>query len=68
MAKPRITLDDNVVVDTEQAAQLLNTPAATLVKWRSTGQHNIPYFRIGRNVRYRTADLRRWIDDHMIGG
>jgi excisionase family DNA binding protein len=69
MLKPiKITLDDNVIVDTDQAAELIATPAKTLIKWRSTGEHNIPYIKIGRNVRYRTADLRAWIEKHLIGG
>ena len=68
-ATPRnISLDDNIVVDTAEASQLLKTPAASLIKWRSTGEHNIPFFRIGRNVRYRTADLRAWIEAHVQGG
>ncbi len=26
-----------------------------------------PFFRIGRNVRYRVADLRAWIDSRRVG-
>jgi hypothetical protein len=68
-AAPRnISLDDNIIVDTTEASQLLKTPAASLIKWRSTGEHNIPFFRIGRNCRYRTADLRAWIEARVQGG
>lgn len=63
-----ITLDDNIIVDTSEASILLKTPEKSLIKWRSTGEHNLPYVKIGRNVRYRTADLRKWIDAHMQGG
>jgi len=27
----------------------------------------IPYIKIGRSVRYRTSDVQRWIDEHVIG-
>lgn len=33
-------------------------------RFRGTG---IPYVKIGRSVRYRTSDVRRWIDEHMVG-
>ena len=62
-----ISLDDNVIVNTSEAARLIRTPEKSLIKWRSTGEHNIPYVKIGRNVRYRTADLRKWIEAHIQG-
>ncbi len=68
-AAPRnISLDDNIIVDTPEAAMLIHTPEKSLIKWRSTGEHNIPFIKIGRNVRYRTKDLRDWIDAHVQGG
>lgn len=63
-----ISLDDNIIVDTSEASILLKTPEKSLIKWRSTGEHNIPFIKIGRNVRYRTADLRKWIEAHVQGG
>jgi len=27
----------------------------------------IPFVRLGRAVRYRTSDVQRWINDHMVG-
>jgi hypothetical protein len=53
-----ISLDDNIIVDTSEASILIRTPEKSLIKWRSTGEHNIPFIKIGRNVRYRTKDLR----------
>ena len=46
-----ISLDDNIIVDTTEAAMLIHTPEKSLIKWRSTGEHNIPFIKIGRNVR-----------------
>jgi hypothetical protein len=63
-----ISLDTNIIIDTSEAAILLCTPEKSLIKWRSTGEHNIPFIKIGRNVRYRTQDLRNWIEAHVQGG
>lgn len=68
MSKLPISLYDNIIINTEEAAQLLSTHGKTLIKWRSTGENNIPYVKIGRNVRYRTADLRQWVEAHIVGG
>jgi len=53
-----ITLLDNVLVDQNGASKLLNIPAATLQKWRSTGEVSIPFIKLNRSVRYSTSDLR----------
>ncbi len=29
--------------------------------WRSTGRYALPFVKIGRNVRYRRADLIAWL-------
>ena len=62
------SLQDDIIIDTEQASVLICTPAATLIKWRSTGENKIPFIKIGRNVRYRTKDLKDWIEAHVKGG
>jgi len=64
MLNKPVTLHDDVIINTEQAALLLCTPKNTLVKWRSTGENAIPYIKIGRNVRYRVSDLRAWLEAH----
>jgi|GEM_PF-558521 len=68
-ATPRsISINDDVIINTSEAAMLIRTPEKSLIKWRSTGEHNIPFIKIGRNVRYRTKDLRDWIDAHVQNG
>jgi excisionase family DNA binding protein len=57
-----ITFTDDIIITTEQAATLLCTPKSTLVKWRCTGENNIPFIKLGRSVRYRTTDLKKWLD------
>jgi Helix-turn-helix domain len=61
-----ITFNHDVLTDTDGAARLLNIPASTLTKWRSTGENNVPYIKIGRQVKYRTTDLLRYIEKHTI--
>ena len=60
----RVTLLDNVLVDQVGASQLLNIPASTLQKWRSTGEVELPFIKIGRAVRYNTKDLRQWLNEN----
>jgi len=59
-----ITLADNILIDQTAAGKLLSIPPATLQKWRSTGENNLPFVKIGRAVRYNTSDLREWIAKH----
>ena len=51
------------LLDEKEAAQFLDgvTPG-TLSVWRSTGRYNLPFIKIGRNVRYRRSDLIAWLE------
>ncbi|WP_083930126.1 helix-turn-helix domain-containing protein [Methylovulum miyakonense] len=66
MSNSEISLDTDKLVTTEKAAELLSIPAATLTKWRSTGQVKIPFVRIGRQIKYRTTDLKCFIESSTI--
>ena len=57
MNNSEVSLDADMLINTEKAAELLSIPAATLTKWRSTGQVKIPFVKIGRQIKYRTTDL-----------
>ncbi|MDF1690053.1 MAG: helix-turn-helix domain-containing protein [Cycloclasticus sp.] len=48
------------------AAILLCTTTRTLAKWRSTGQNNIPYKKLGRKVLYSRSDLARYLAKHSF--
>ncbi len=50
------------LVDDAGAAELLGVSKGTLQVWRSTGRYNIPYIKVGRNVRYKVSDLMRWLE------
>lgn len=61
-ATPRSTGDN---LTPKQAAVLLNVPAATLAVWRSTNRVVLPFFKIGHHVRYRRADIDRFIEANL---
>jgi excisionase family DNA binding protein len=50
------------LVDEKEAARILDNSPGTLSVWRSTGRYNLPFIKIGRNVRYRRADLEAWLE------
>jgi excisionase family DNA binding protein len=45
----------------EELAARLQVPPKTLAQWRSDGT-GPPFVKIGRHVRYRRADVDRWLD------
>ena len=67
-ASAKITFNDDVLVTPEQASELLAIPHSSLQKWRSTGENNIPFVKIGRSVRYRTTDLKTYVERHTKQG
>ena len=50
------------LLDEKAAAQFLDNSPGTLSVWRSTGRYNLPFIKIGRNVRYRRSDLLAWLE------
>lgn len=50
------------LVDEREAARILDNSPGTLSVWRSTGRYNLPFIKIGRNVRYRRSDLIAWLE------
>ena len=66
MKQQELTLDMDTLTDTDGASSLLAIPTATLIKWRSTGEVRIPYVRIGRKIKYRTSDLKAFIETSTV--
>jgi excisionase family DNA binding protein len=46
----------------EQAAEYLGVTVATLNVWRSTKKYNIPFYKAGKNIRYKLTDLKQFIE------
>jgi len=53
------------LLTTAEAAELLSKPARTLESWRLRGL-GPDFVRVGTTVRYRGADLERWLDAHTV--
>ncbi|MDO9046451.1 MAG: helix-turn-helix domain-containing protein [Methylobacter sp.] len=66
MELQKLSLEIDTLTDTDGASSLLAIPAATLIKWRSTGEVRIPYVRIGRQIKYRTSDLKAFIETSTV--
>ncbi|WP_443698709.1 helix-turn-helix transcriptional regulator [Pseudomonas sp.] len=54
-------------IDDKQASAALGVKASTLAVWRSTGRYDLPFLKAGRLVRYRLADLAKFIDSRTAG-
>lgn len=50
-----------------EAADYLGVQVQTLAVWRSRNKRqNLPFVRVGKAIRYRLADLERWIDERTV--
>ena len=61
MSLNEIIAVSKVLLDEKQAAAKLGITPGTLSVWRSTGRYSLPFVKVGRNVRYRSSDLDRWL-------
>ena len=51
-----------------QAAAYLGVSPRTLAVWKSTGRYCLPCYKVGRLVKYRKADLERWLESRTVSG
>ena len=49
------------LLSTIEAAEYLGIKPQTLAVWRSTQRYDLPYIRCGAAIKYRLADLERWL-------
>ncbi|GAB2898609.1 hypothetical protein GCM10027046_30650 [Uliginosibacterium flavum] len=57
-----VTAQLDELLDEKQAANHLTVSPGTLSVWRSTGRYALPFFKVGRMVRYRRSDLDAWLE------
>lgn len=60
--------EDERMLDTAGAAEILAVAPHTLVVWRTTRRHNLAYRKIGRSVRYLRRDVIAFRDSNVVGG
>lgn len=51
----------------EEVAKRLGLAVQTLAKWACEGGHGLPFVKLGRAVRYRPADVERFIVSSVEG-
>ena len=49
-----------------EVAEYLQISRSKMYSWVQMGK--IPHIRIGRNIRIRESDLKKWLDAHRIEG
>lgn len=49
-----------------EAALILGLKPQTLSLWRCQKRYGLPYVRVGRLVRYRRADLEKWLESRLV--
>jgi len=62
-----IPTDPEAAIDANQLAVVLGIAPITVTQHRAMGK-GPPYFRVGRSVRYRLADVHAWIKAQTVGG
>lgn len=63
-AKPA---DDDRCTDTHGASRVLDLSVVTLAQWRMKGL-GPAFYRFGRQIRYRIADLNEYMASRRVGG
>jgi excisionase family DNA binding protein len=61
----QVNSQDAELLTTEDVARLLKIQPATLVDWRHD-QRGPRYYRMGRKVRYKLADVRQWQEQSLV--
>ena len=55
------------LVDEKQASEILGLAPGTLSVWRCTKRYDLPFVKVGRYIRYRIADLERFLESRTVG-
>jgi hypothetical protein len=64
----KVSLASNAqeLLDQDRAAAFLGIRAHTLEVWRTSGRYALPFVKIGRCVRYKRADLERFVEERTV--
>jgi excisionase family DNA binding protein len=57
--------ESNNVLSIQEVAKLLNVPVSTIYAWKRRGE-GPPYDKVGRKLRYRKSDARKWLAEHLV--
>jgi excisionase family DNA binding protein len=56
------------LLNTEQAAAVLQVTPGTLMVWRCTKRYPLRFIRVGRLIRYRASDLEAFLAARTMSG
>jgi hypothetical protein len=56
-----VVSNESSLLSEDEAARLLDVSPGTLQVWRSTKRYDLPYIKVGRNVRYRLSDVNGFL-------
>lgn len=62
----QLQVTEDALLTTTDAARLLDVTPGTLEVWRSTRRYPLTFCKIGRNVRYRRADVLAFIQSRTV--
>ncbi len=62
-----MTNEKSKLLTRKEAAAHLGLRPQTLAAWAVTGKYNLPFIKVGRSVRYRLTDLKRWLVERTLG-
>lgn len=57
-------INQHNLITPEEAAEYLCVSVKSLAKWRSTGENNVPFIKVGRCARYSRVDLDAYLTKH----
>lgn len=63
---PISNLDSSPLFDPCKAAAFLGISKETLSVWRCTKRYALPYFKVGRLIKYREADLVAFLESRRV--
>ncbi len=55
------------LLSTQDVADVLNVPVATIYSWRHEGKPMPPAVKMGRSLRFRRADVDAWVEAQFAG-
>lgn len=50
-----------------ETADLLRCKTQTLACWRSCKRYSLPWVKVGRSIRYKAADVERFVAEQTVG-
>ena len=56
------------LLSASDVATLLGVSISTLAIWRCTQRYPLPYLKVGRLVRYRRADIEKFLVERTVSG